>query len=234
MLKKITIISLLGLTLNAHSEQNYSIKVSSDNKVTTSKGINVKNIEILEGLEAAEYYREQLVSSIDTLAKSDTMRNLYESETLIEDLVYVDSFINNYQKKVNKTTVSGLGSYCGNNTFLDYTFRNSFYRFSLDVRASTGTVGPLPPQTPFQYVASAATTINAIVRTDNDYSNGQSLFINAASSVDSGLHSSSTQVPFIAQGTYFISIGECAASKVIRVEGTKSYTTNPIITSIQR
>ncbi|MFK8013119.1 MAG: hypothetical protein AB8B80_13850, partial [Marinicellaceae bacterium] len=159
-------------------------------------------------------------------------RKMYESEALLEDLVYVDSFIEKYQTNAYKGTVNGTGSYCNNNTFLNYSFRDSFFRYSMDSRASTGTVGPFPPGTPNQYVTAVASTNNGVQRTDTDFSSGQSLFVSAVATVSSGLHSSATPVPFVAQGSYFISLGSCFATKLIRVEGTKAFGSPAVITSI--
>jgi len=232
MLKKYPLIGLFALSMNAHAEQNYSIEITPDNEFITSKNVKVNEFQVLEGLEAAEHIKEHLLTSIETLSKSETMRNIYESEVLIEDLVLIDSFIEKYNDNMNKTQVTGTGSHCGVGTFLDYSFNNGIFNYALDTRATAGTNGPFPPNTPTQFVQATSTIDNISLRTDTDFSSNQSFSVTALASVQSGGHSSASQLPFVSQGFYLISTNGCFATKVITVQGTKSFSTLPTITSI--
>ncbi len=232
MIKKLSTLGLIACSLTAAAEETYSIQMTGDNELIASKNLQVDKVQVIQGMDALLTYQEQLEKELDALSKSDTLKSITQSAGILEELVFIDSLILKNQTQA-KTTVTGNGGYCSNNTFLNYTFADTFFRYTLNVSASTGMPGPFPPDTPSQIVKSTAQVTNSTVRTDTDTTTGNSLFVSSSSSIDSGLHSSSNQLPFVAQGTYFISFPNCDAFKIIKVEGTKSYTTSPTITSTQ-
>ncbi len=232
MLKKLSTFALITSTLTAVAEQNYSIQLTDDNQLSVSKNLQVDKVQIIDGMDALYTYQEQLQQQLDSLAQSDTLKHIGQSADILEELVFIDSLIEKNESQLKATVSNGGSVYCSNNIFLDYTFRDSFFRYTLDVRASTGMPGPFPPDTPYQLVKSTATVTNSTVNTDTDTSTGNSLFVNASSSIGSGLHASNNPLPFVAQGNYFISFPNCDAFRIIKVEGTKAYGSAPTITSI--
>ncbi len=234
MLKKLSTLGIIACSFAAVAEENYSIQMTGDNELIASKNLQVDKVQVIQGMDALYTYQEQLEKELDSLAESDTLKNIAQSAEILQELVFIDSMILKHESKNStKTTVNGTGSYCSNNTFLNYTFADSFFRYTLNVTASTGMPGPFPPGTPTQVVKSTATVTNTTVNTDTDTSTGNSLFVSASSSIGSGLHASNNPLPFVAQGTYFISFPNCDAFKIIKVQGTKAYGSLPTITSIQ-
>lgn len=232
MIKKLSTIALIAGSLTAVAQENYSIQLTDDNQLSVSKNLQVDNVQIIDGIDALYAYQEQLQQELDSLAKADTLKSIGQSADILEELVFIDSLIERNDSQLKATVSNGGSVYCNNNIFLNYTFNDSFFRYNLNVTASTGMPGPFPPDTPYQLVKSTATVTNTTVNTDTDTSTGNSLFVSASSSIGSGLHASNNPLPFVAQGNYFISFPNCDAFRIIKVEGTKAYGSAPTITSI--
>lgn len=232
-MKSFMITGMLTAAFLTHAE-SFQIQINEHNEVIASKGVNIENVTILEGKAAMLDQKAALEEQLANQSKSDTLSAIYQSAKTMEELVFIDDMLKNESQ--NKATVYGSGYHCGTNTFLDYSFQDTFYRYTMNVSAYTGAPGPFPPNTPTQYVTSFAsiTSGSGAQQSDTDSAQGTSLFVSASSSIGSGLHASNNPRPFEARGNYyaFNQVG-CSAFKVIKVTGTKAWSQAPTIDNIQ-
>ncbi len=235
-IKTITTIGLLtcALSVAAQNKEAFSVDLNASDNLSVSKNINISDVQIIEGTEALLSYKNELENDLDMISQSDILRDISQSAVILEELIYIESLIKKQNSRDTvKTSVNGSSPSCGISRSMSYTFDDNYFNFNLNVSALTSAAGPFPPWSPYLFIKSTATTFNPKPNTDIDSYSANGFFSIVSSSVNSGSHSAKSQIPFVAQGTFFISHPYCDSFSIIKVEGTKSWAFPPVITSAQ-
>ncbi len=209
-------------------------------------------VEVLQGKQAAIEYLMELQAEFELINSVEKNRNDFDREgkilsdlkttvALLEEISALENMIeaDNWDESASKSSTRFSNQLCATDYHLDFEIRRAFFRYILEVTTTTDAVGvgPIAPSTEGWIKAKAIirpqgpNLVKQSRRVDFDSTWLQSHSVSAE--VNSGLHSSSTIIPWKAVSVLSHTGTSCTGLSVIRVWGENSYSSPVVITDTE-